>query len=145
MTVTARTITLSPFLAFDASPEMRRAHEAALMALIEADPLLQLDGPPAEPIAVVTPAESPPTRKLGPSRHARPPVEVPPELDSGQGWTPARIRGIRARLDMERDWFARQVGVSLQTIYNWEGGKTNVNPRYFPLLEELEKESMRCV
>lgn len=40
--------------------------------------------------------------------------------DDGQPWTPARVRGLMAILDIDRDGLARLVGVATTTVKRWE-------------------------
>jgi len=56
-------------------------------------------------------------------------LESPPEQESGKviRFSPKWVRADRKRLDLSAKDYARLVGVSSLTIYNWEHGKSKPN------------------
>lgn len=54
-------------------------------------------------------------------RSAKP---VPEELAAGARFSPLSVKSHRARLRVSAADYARLVGVSALTVYNWESGKT---------------------
>lgn len=51
---------------------------------------------------------------------------------------PNEIKRLREKLNKSQEEFAQLVGVSLQTIYRWETGKTKPSRLALKALQELE-------
>ena len=58
--------------------------------------------------------------------------------------SPEEIRELRTRMGLSQDKFARKIGVTQVTVYNWEKGRTEPSElaqNYLKLLrEQLGKE-----
>jgi DNA-binding transcriptional regulator YiaG len=62
----------------------------------------------------------------------------------GRQITPQGIRGLRDRLRMTREQFARLVGVSPGSIFGWESGRTFPRRGSLARLGELRKAGVRA-
>ena len=74
--------------------------------------------------------------KDGPARKKPPP---------GTRFSPSALRAHRERLGLSRSDFARLVGVSDSTIYNWESGSTRPGDEHLAALVALRKLGKREV
>jgi len=56
-------------------------------------------------------------------------------------WTPARIRGLRERLDLTQGQFAARLSrtMSNQALSRWESGRGAPSPLYVERLDEIER------
>ena len=61
-------------------------------------------------------------------------ASTPEAIPSRVRFTATGLRSLRKRLDLSADSFGRLVGVSAQTIYNWERGVTRPSGRQLPAL-----------
>ncbi len=81
---------------------------------------------------------------LAPTRRAaRRAAQKRPEAEAGIGVTPAGIRALRERLGLSRTAFAAELGVSAQTIANWENraGTLRLQRRSLNRLRRLQGRS----
>ncbi len=53
---------------------------------------------------------------------------------------PIRIKAIRDRLKMSQEQFAHEVGVTMQTVNRWEGGKCKPYKLAVEKLKKIEAE-----
>lgn len=81
---------------------------------------------------------------FGPTRRAaKRTTRKPPEADAGLEVTPTGIRGLRERLGLSRAAFAAELGVSAQTVANWEdrAGTLKLQTRSLNRLRRLYERS----
>lgn len=74
---------------------------------------------------------------------ARAKPEVEPEIESKVRFTAKGLRSLRARLGLSAEDFGRLLDVGQQTIYNWEGEKTQPRPAQVPAIAALRKLGKR--
>ena len=65
-----------------------------------------------------------------------------PEVPS---YTPERIKGLRAKLDMTQNAFARLLNVSISTVQKWEIGQKNPIGTARKLLSVLENKGISAL
>ena len=56
-------------------------------------------------------------------------------------WTPARIRGLRERLDLTQGQFAGRLSQTMsgQAVSRWEAGRGSPSPLYVDRLDEVAR------
>ena len=62
---------------------------------------------------------------------------APEELAAGARFSPKSVKSHRARLQVSAADYARLVGVSALTVYNWESGKTRPQQQQFASLVSI--------
>ncbi|AGA34954.1 zinc finger, SWIM-type [Thioalkalivibrio nitratireducens DSM 14787] len=85
-----------------------------------------------------------PTRRAARRTARKPPeTETETETETGIGATPAGIRALRERLGLSRAAFAAELGVSAQTVANWENraGTLRLQTRSLNRLRRLNEAS----
>ena len=60
-------------------------------------------------------------------------------------YTPERIKGLRAKLDMTQNAFARLLNVSISTVQKWEIGQKNPIGTARKLLSVLENKGVSAL
>ena len=50
------------------------------------------------------------------------------------------IKEFRGKLGLTQEALARELGISVETVRRWEGGKTQPSPMARRLLEELQEK-----
>ncbi len=53
---------------------------------------------------------------------------------------PARVKGLRQRLNLTQEQFAQKVGVTYSTVNHWENGKRSPQPFLLRRLQEINEE-----
>lgn len=74
-------------------------------------------------------------------------ANVPPaakeDPDTKLRFKPQGVRAQRTRLDLSAPEMGALIGVSAQTIYNWETGKTRPRPEQMPAIAAVRKMGKR--
>lgn len=71
------------------------------------------------------------------------PSAAPAELKTAHRFQAKGLRTLRARLGLSSEAFAKLVGVSAQSIYNWEHGKATPRPTQLAALAAVRKMGKR--